>query len=530
MKHIFYKIGALFLIFCLSFSTKAQTNDDELDKFNRVFNIINAYYVDSTNQSKLVEDAIIGMLKKLDPHSVYIKKEDVEDIQEMLQGNFEGIGVRFNILNDTIFIISPIEKSPAKKVGILPGDRIMKIDGEKVAGVNIDLRGVKKRLGGKSGSLVTLGIKRRGVSKFIDFEIKRARLPIYSVEANYMITPNIGYIKLSRFAATTIREFRKALAKLSANGMEDLVLDLRGNGGGYLSTAIELADEFLDENKLIVYTEGVSSPKRKSSSTSRGNFEKGKLIVLIDEGSASASEIVSGAIQDWDRGIIIGRRSFGKGLVQRPFRLPDGSLMRLTTARYYTPTGRSIQKPYDKGVDEYKKDIGKRLSHGELTNADSIKFPDSLKYYTKIKKRLIYGAGGIMPDIFIPFDTLAYTDYYREMLKNGILHDFILTYSDNNRKKLLNQYPEFKDFEDDFHINDKTFEELIKFAETRELKRNEEEIALSKIEIKKQIKAIISRDFWEAKHYYQITNKNNSVILKAIEILKDKNLYENAMK
>ncbi len=526
-KYLFVKISVLFLFFfAISYNIAySQAFNENVYKFHRVLSLVDMFYVDTVNQEELVEDAIREMLKKLDPHSIYISKDDVKSMNEPLQGNFEGIGIQFNIMNDTIMVVSPIAGGPSEKLGIQAGDRIVKIDGENVAGIGIKNKDVTDKLRGDKGTIVTVNIKRRGEKELLDFEIIRDKIPIFSLDAAYMVTDEIGYIKINRFAATTMKEFNEALAKLKEQGIKHLILDLRGNSGGYLNTAIELADEFLEDNKLLLYTEGIKSVRKEYHSDSKGNFEYGKVIVLIDEGSASASEIVSGAIQDWDRGLIIGRRSFGKGLVQRPFNLPDGSMMRLTIARYYTPTGRLIQKPYDKGFKEYSRDLINRYNKGELFSEDSIVFPDSLKYFTLNNKRVVYGGGGIIPDIFIPRDTSSYSDYYRDLIRKGIDYRFALDYVDNNRKNLHKQYADFNQFNKEFDVDSIMLEELVKFAEKEKLEKNEEEFNRAKEDIRNLIKALTAQDLWNRSEFYEIINERNNGFNKAVEILKDETAY-----
>lgn len=505
----------------LTSETKSQVFNDQVYKFSKVLSLVKTFYVDSVNQDKLLEDAIVGMLKELDPHSIYITKDEVEEMNEPLQGNFEGVGIQFNILNDTIVVVSPIAGGPSEKLGILAGDRIVTIEGKNVAGNGIKNKDVVEKLRGEKGTIVNVGIWRKGFKDNLDFAIVRDKIPIYSIDAAFMATPDAGYIKLNRFAATTMSEFNQAMDKLKKQGAKNLILDLQGNSGGYLNTAIELADNILGENKLIVYTEGISSPKQEYTSTSRGGFTEGKIIILVDEGSASASEIVSGAIQDWDRGLIIGRRTFGKGLVQRPFNLPDGSMIRLTIARYFTPTGRLIQKDYEGGYNEYSKDIINRYNHGELSNADSIHFPDSLKFKTLVLKRNVYGGGGIMPDFFIPIDTTNYSAYYRDLVRKGILNKFILTYIDNNRKSLLAEYNDFSKFRDSYKVSDKLLDELTAFAEKEKLPLKPDEFNKSKEDIRTQVKAMLARDLWNTSEFYEIMNIKNEAYLKAIEVMKN---------
>ena len=521
MKKIKITVCALLLGF-VGITVHAQTPaiNEAVQKFNSVLFDIDNYYVDSTKTKKLVADAISGMLETLDPHSVYIPKEDLEETNEPLNGNFEGVGIQFNILFDTITVISPISGGPSEKVGIQAGDKIVKIEGVNVAGMKIKNDDVLKKLRGPKGTKVTVSMLRRGVTELLDFTITRDKIPLYSIDAAYMATPTVGYIKLSRFAQTSMTEFAEALKTLKEKGAKDLIFDLNDNGGGFLNIAFEIADQFLSDNKLIVYTEGIKSPKKTYTSTSKGEFEKGRLVVLVDEGSASASEIVSGAIQDWDRGLLIGRRTFGKGLVQNQFPLPDGSAMRLTIARYYTPVGRCIQKAYDGKLEDYYKDLNNRFKHGELTNVDSIHFPDSLKYYTPNKK-LVYGGGGIMPDVFIPLDTSKSSTYYTNLIRKGVLNQFTLSYIDKNRKNLLAKYPTFEEYKKNFNMDEGMMSELIAAAEKEKIKRDEKGLLTSGDVIRLQVKALIARDLWKNDNYYEVINEINDSYQKALEALKN---------
>jgi carboxyl-terminal processing protease len=490
------------------------------NKFKAVLDYVDYYYVDSTKSKKLVENAIVGLLENLDPHSVYIPAEDLKETNEPLTGNFEGVGIQFNLLFDTITVISPISGGPSEKVGIISGDKIIKIDGKVFAGMKIKNDDVIKNLRGPKGTKVTVSILRSGVNELIDFTITRDKIPLYSIDATYMATPTVGYIKLSRFAQTSMDEFAQSLKTLKEKGAKDLILDLNDNGGGYLNIAFEIADQFLNDGKLIVYTEGLKSPKKTYNATARGEFEKGRVIVLVDEGSASASEIVSGAMQDWDRALLIGRRTFGKGLVQNQFNLPDGSAMRLTIARYYTPVGRCIQRPYDGKLEDYYKDLNNRFKHGELTNVDSIKFPDSLKYSTPNKK-IVYGGGGIMPDIFIPIDTSKSSTYYSNLIRKGILNQFTLGYLDKNRKDLTAKYPTFEDFKRNFKVGDEMMNQLIAAAEKEKIKRDEKGLSISGEVIKLQIKALLARDLWKNDNYFEIINEINDSYQKALEVFQN---------
>jgi carboxyl-terminal processing protease len=508
------------LCFAALVSAKAQNVNSAADKFRAAISTIHYAYVDTVNPDKLVEQALISMLENLDPHSVYIPKEEVQKMNEPLEGNFEGVGIQFQLMKDTILVVAAIPGGPSEKLGIMAGDKIIKIDDETVAGVKINNDGVMKRLRGKKGSIVNVDIKRGNKSDLLRFRIERDKIPIYSLDAAYMAAPKTGYIKLNRFARNTMDEFNEAFDKLKSQGMENLILDLKGNGGGFLNMAIELADQFLNDKKLIVYTEGVRQAKQESFATDKGKFETGKLIILIDEGSASASEIVSGAVQDWDRGLIIGRRSFGKGLVQRPFNLPDGAMMRLTTARYYTPTGRSIQKPYADGVQKYHEDLSARIKHGELISADSIKFPDSLRYFTP-NNRAVYGGGGIMPDLFVAIDTTFATNYYGKITRNGLQNKFALEYLESRRAEYLKQYPTSSDFVNKFQIDQQIINDFIAFAEKEGVTKNETEFQKSEKTITTQLKALLARNLYDMNVYFQIMNSINESYVEALKVMSD---------
>ena len=488
-------------------------------KITRTLDYLNSLYVDTVNQSALAETAIRAMVKELDPHSAYLNVDEVKELNEPLQGNFEGIGVSFNILNDTIFIINTIAGGPSEKVGVMGGDRIIKIDGELVAGIKITNKTVFKKLRGNKGTKVVISVLRKGSKNLIDFTITRDRIPIYSIDAAYMLNKEIGYIKLDRFSQTTNEEFAKALKKLQSQKMKSLILDLTGNGGGLLDEAAMLADQFLDKDKLLVYTKGRKARRQEFFSTSQGLFEKGKLVLMIDENSASASEILSGAIQDWDRGIIVGRRSFGKGLVQRPLMYPDGSMLKLTIAHYYTPSGRDIQRPYKNGnSDDYYNDFVNRYKHNELSNKDSIHFVDSLKKSTLVQKRTVFGGGGIMPDIFVPIDTSMYSDYYRDLLRNGTIYKFVLNYIDTNRTTLKKQYPDFQKF-NTLYSADQLFPAIIEFANKDSIKFNQQQFDQSKNAISRLLKAYIARDIWESSEFFQVFNADDPIIKEAIKAI-----------
>lgn len=481
---------------------------------------ISRLYVDEVNEEELVEKAITSMLEELDPHSTYTNAEEARKMNEPLEGEFEGIGIQFQMMEDTLLVVQPVSGGPSEKVGILAGDRITAVEDTLIAGVKMSTEEIMSRLRGPKGSVVKLTIIRRDIDEPLTFDVKRDKIPIYSLDASYMITPTTGYIRLNKFGANTIEEFQAALSKLQGNGMKDLILDLQGNGGGYLNAAIDLANEFLPQKSLIVYTEGKASKRSEFLAKGNGKFLEGKLVVLVDEYSASASEIVSGAIQDWDRGTIVGRRTFGKGLVQRPIDLPDGSMIRLTIARYYTPSGRCIQKPYVKGKEEdYDNDLVKRLEHGELMHADSIHLPDSLMFKTKRLGRTVYGGGGIMPDYFVPIDTTLYSDYHRDLVAKGVVIKTTLNYIEKNRKALTKSYRKFEDFNRKFEVSDELLAELRKEGEKSGVPFNEAEYNISLPRIKRQLKALIARDIWEMSEYYQVMNQTDDVVQQALKIL-----------
>ena len=506
--------------------TKAQMN---AQKLGTVLYLIENFYVDTANMDKVTEDAIIAALKELDPHSAYISKQDVEKANEPLVGSFEGIGVTFQLIRDTITVISPVAGGPSEKVGIMAGDQFIKIDGEECFGKKVDNEYVQKHLRGKKGTKVTVSVKRGDSPELIDFEITRDKIPVNSINASYMLDNHVGYIKLDRFAQESTQEFKKAFTKLQAQGMESLIFDLRGNTGGYLNTAIELVDQFITEDKLIVFTEGTHSPRQEWRSTKAGLYTVGKLVVLIDEGSASASEILSGAIQDHDRGVVIGRRSFGKGLVQRPFNLPDGSQMRLTTSRYHTPSGRCIQRPYENGADDYAKEMKKRLEHGEYYHADSIHFPDSLKFKTD-GGRTVYGGGGIMPDIFIPVDTAYNSKLYTNLVRKGALNRYTTDYGLKHRDALKAQYGDFEHFNKDFTVGKDLIDGLKAAAKEAKVEWNDEQFAHSEKFILLQIKALIARNVWDTQQYYQVMASVDPGIQKAMEVLGNEKEYKRLLK
>jgi carboxyl-terminal processing protease len=511
----------LVLLFLGVVTGRAQLTSPEAFKLALVMEKVSRYYVDSINETEVVEDAIEHLLHKLDPHSSYVSKEELEDLNEQLEGEFEGIGISFNILDDTIFIIRAISGGPSESVGIMAGDRIIKVEGETVAGTGITTRDVQHLLKGPKGTMVDVSIRRRGVTDLLDFTITRDKIPVYSLDASYMVNDRIGYVKLARFSHTSVEEFEIAMDGLKKEGMKDLILDLSGNGGGWLPVAVDLADHFISGTKEIVRTEGKNVPDRRYRARKPGLFEEGNLVIMIDGNSASASEIVSGAVQDWDRGVIVGRRSFGKGLVQQPFPLGDGSMIRLTVARYYTPTGRLIQKPYEDGYEEYEMDLINRYNKGELSSADSIVFPESQRFKTLTLGRTVYGGGGIMPDYFVPLDTTSYSDYYRELISKGIFNRFILQYVDEHRDEYLEKYPDFETFRDQFQPGQEQLDALVDYAGSEDLAFDQDQWDLSSKQITHLLKAYMARDLWSIAHFYEVYNTTNEVFNRAVEILND---------
>jgi carboxyl-terminal processing protease len=523
-KKLIVTVIAALLMQCTSLRSQGLTQ--ETFKLGKTLALLEAIYVDSVNISALTEQMIISTLRNLDPHSVYIPAKDVQEENEPLQGNFEGIGIQFNLLNDTIIIISPIPGGPSEKVGIMAGDRIISIAGEKVTGVGMTTTGVQKRLRGPKGTKVDVLIFRKGEKELLDFMITRDKIPVNSLDAAYMVTGNVGYIKLSRFSEQTAVEFSQAVEKLRTGNMEHLVIDLRGNSGGYMVPAVQIADELLSGEELIVYLEGLHTSRQEYQSAPSGELTRARVAVLLDEGSASASEILAGAVQDWDRGVIIGRRSFGKGLVQNRFPLPDGSEIRLTIARYYTPSGRSIQTPYDEGFDKYFQTFYSRYFSGELIHPDSLNLPDSLKAFTIRNKRVVYGGGGISPDIFIPIDTTYYSDYYRDLIRTSALTNYMLSYTDRNRSQLTRRYRSFDAFSREYEIDAAAIEGLKAAGEKNGVRFDQKQYDVSAPEIKSVMKALVARDIWDMNEYFRVINENDPAISKALEVLNDSRFYE----
>ncbi len=497
---------------------QGKASSPKSDKITQLLNYIQREYVDTINNERLVDSAIESLLSSLDPHSAYIPASELAEMNEPLQGNFDGIGIEFNILDDTIYVVSALSGGPSEALGIRSGDRIISVDGKNVAGIKITNNDVIKKLRGIGGTKVNVEILRRGSKNVLKFTITRGKIPIYSVDVSYMVDNSVGYIKISRFAQTTYDEFMDALDKLKKSGMKKLVLDLRGNPGGLLNIATELTDEFLPANKLIVFTKGKSRPKEEVFSTSGGSWEKEPLVVLIDEGSASASEILAGALQDNDRATIVGRRSFGKGLVQEQSDFPDGSAVRLTIARYYTPTGRSIQKPYVLGHQkEYAEEEWDRFKHGELLNSDSIKFNEQDKFKTP-KGKIVYGGGGIMPDVFVGLDTTNRSTYLTELYISGAINQFALNYYENHKSEFLS-FLSPKDFNAKYLVANELLNSLSDFAEKKEVKKISSQLNYSRDIIKRQLKASFARIIWKNEGYYFVMNESDLTIKKSLNLL-----------
>ncbi len=499
----------------MSSGSNTRNSYSAILKFRDIVSHIERSYVDEVDTDKLVEGAINQMLDKLDPHSVYIPKEDLAISKSQLEGQFEGIGVEFNLMKDTIYVVAPLSGGPSETAGLKPGDKIIKVDGKTIAGTGLTNKDVFTLLRGPKGSKVELGVKRRGEEELVSYTVVRDKIPQHSVAVNYMVNDEIGYIKVTRFSATTYDEFKQAMSELQNKGMKKLILDLQDNPGGYMDRAINMADEFISGNKLIVYTDGKQSRYDSQSRAQRkGMFEEQPVIVLVNEGSASASEIVAGALQDNDRALIVGRRSFGKGLVQMPIDLADGSQLRLTISRYYTPSGRSIQKSYDPDTD-YRNDLNARFEHGEYFSADSIKFNDTLRYETR-NGRVVYGGGGIMPDFFVPFDTTQNSLYMNKLFLNNIMGEYTLNYTEDNRKKL--EKMGFEQFKNSFTVTDQMLKEMVALGKQQNVKFDEKGYNKSKELLRVHMKALIARSIWSNKGYYPIFNQTNEVFQRALEL------------
>lgn len=545
-------VAVVFLAIAANSAFSQLPSYDQGQKFKDVLNIVNAYYTDTVDNKKLVDDAIAKILEDLDPHSSYVKAQDVKRSEEPLQANFEGVGISFQILNDTITVQEVISGCPSEKVGIRVGDRIVKVDDTTAVFKGLDNNWVIKHLRGPKGSKVAVNIIRRGNTQPLVFVIQRDKIPIYSIEAHYMVLPDVGYVKISRFAATTMQEFLTAVKDLRNKGMKNIIVDLQDNTGGYLYTAIDLCNQFLMKDQMIVYTQGLHSPKSESRANGNGIFKSGKVIVLINEGSASASEILSGCIQDNDRGLLVGRRTWGKGLVQKPFNLPDGSQIKLTTAHYYIPSDRCIQRPYDNGKKDYNDEYMRRYNSGELFGSDTFKQPDSLKYKTIYSARTVYGGGGVSPDYFVPVDTTSGSRYYNALIRRGFLVQQGAEYLDKNRDKILAQFPTADSFINNYIVPDSFLKNLYITAEADTSFLNDITVPKEDTVIKEftiinvngkeyrtakehdlkrsakvlpiAIKANLGRNLFDANVFWQVSNALNNPLQKAISVIQnDKN-------
>ncbi len=506
--------------------SRSNSASRQQQKLLMVENIVNNLYVDNVDEEKVVENAVRGILENLDPHSSYSTKEETTSSQETMQGSFSGIGIQFNMQKDTLYVVQTIAGGPSEKVGILPGDRFIAVDDSIIAGRKLKNTDIMKRLRGPKGTKVNIKVKRGSNAELLEFRITRDDIPLNSIDAVYMADGKTGYIRLSRFAATSYKEFKDAITKLKKQGMQQLILDLTDNGGGYMQIAAQIANEMLNRGNLIVYTQGRKSPRQNLNADGSGTFRTQKVVVMINQFSASASEILSGAVQDWDRGVVVGRRSFGKGLVQREFLLPDSSSFRLTIARYYTPSGRNIQKPYVKGDrEDYDKDIIDRYNHGELQSADSIHFADSLKHTTLRLHRTVYGGGGIMPDVFVPLDTTQYTDYHRRLVAKGIIPQFALRYVDKNRADLKAQYPDAQKFIKEFTVTDEMLNNLVDAGKAEKVDFDKSQFAKSKEMLRTFVKAAIANDLFSTSAYFQIVNEQNDIYKEALSIINDDARY-----
>lgn len=506
--------------------SRSNSASRQQQKLLMVENIVNNLYVDNVDEEKIVENAVRGILENLDPHSSYSTKEETTSSQETMQGSFSGIGIQFNMQKDTLYVVQTIAGGPSEKVGILPGDRFIAVDDSIIAGRKLKNTDIMKRLRGPKGTKVNIKVKRGSNTDLLEFRITRDDIPLNSIDAVYMADGKTGYIRLSRFAATSYKEFKDAITKLKKQGMQQLILDLTDNGGGYMQIAAQIANEMLNRGNLIVYTQGRKSPRQNLNADGSGTFRTQKVVVMINQFSASASEILSGAVQDWDRGMVVGRRSFGKGLVQREFLLPDSSSFRLTIARYYTPSGRNIQKPYVKGDrEDYDKDIIDRYNHGELQSADSIHFADSLKHTTLRLHRTVYGGGGIMPDVFVPLDTTQYTDYHRRLVAKGIIPQFALRYVDKNRADLKAQYPDAQKFIKEFVVTEEMLNNLVDAGKAEKVDFDKQQFNQSKEMLRTFVKAAIANDLFSTGAYFQIVNEQNDIYKEALSIINDDARY-----
>lgn len=519
-----YKISILIAVLCI-FTVKAQEmaglEVDQLRKLQMVQMAITGLYVDSVDQGKLCEDAIKGMLEALDPHSAYSNAEETKKLNEPLEGNFDGIGVQFNVLEDTLVVMQPMRKGPSEKVGILAGDRIIRVNGVPIAGVKMDRSDMMKKLRGPKGTQVLLSVVRRNVADTLQFLVVRDKIPVNTLDAAYMLTQQIGYIRLDRCGATSGKEVDEAVSMLQKQGMKSLIFDLTANGGGYLESAFDIANIFLEKDAHVVYTEGRTQPRQSYMARGGGRFQKGNVIILVDEYTASAAEIIAGAVQDHDRGTIVGRRTFGKGLVQRPIPLPDGSMIRLTTAHYYTPSGRCIQKTYLKGQKrDYDLELLNRFHHGELVNIDSIHLDSTKVYSTLRKRRTVYGGGGIMPDVFVPLDTSTYTKFYTALRRGNYINDISLKYIDRNRSELQKKAANFSDFIDKYDVPQDLVDSVLAAAACKNITpRDSLELEKTLPDLRFTLKSLIIYDIFDRNEYFMFINRRNDILSRALREL-----------
>ena len=521
-KYLFIALVAFLAVTSASAQLRIKMGKNSpIEKLGRAEIAITNLYVDSVDENKLVEDAIRGMLEKLDPHSSYATAKETKAMNEPLNGSFDGIGVQFNMVDDTLLVIQPVTNGPSEKVGIIAGDRIVAVNDTAISGVKMSKEEIMKRLRGPKGTTVNLTIVRRGIKDKLIFKVKRDKIPVTTMDAAYMIRPGIGYIRLGSFGLTSHKEVTIAMDSLKKKGMKDLIFDLEDNGGGYLQAAAQIANEFLQKGDLIVYTNGRKAPRQEYKAQANGRWRKGKVVVLTNEFTASAAEIVSGAIQDQDRGVVVGRRTFGKGLVQRPLTFDDGSEIRLTIAHYYTPSGRCIQKPYKKGDRlDYAMELDNRYKHGEFTNQDSIHLSDSLKYYTLRKHRVVYGGGGIMPDYFVPLDTTKYTKMHRQLSAKSIVINHSLKFIDAHRKELKSQYKDFNKFLATYEVPSSLIDGIIAEGKKEKIEpKDEAELIQTKKYLALQLKALVARDIWDMSQYFQVWNETNEIVQRALELL-----------
>ncbi len=526
MKKIFLVLP---LFVALSLSVSAQRGMPQaMQKLLNAEYAISTLYVDSVDEDKLIEEAIKGMLESLDPHSSYTDAKETKELEEPLQGEFSGVGIQFNMNKDTLYVIQTVPGGPSERVGVLAGDRIIYVNDTLIAGVKMKNSDIQKRLRGKKGSTVIIKVKRAGVPELITFRITRDNIPVHSIDASYMMDEQTGYLRISRFGAKTYEEMMDALKDLKKQGMTQLILDLADNGGGYLNAAIDMCNEFLERGQLMVYTEGENNPRSEANANGWGSYKDLHMVVIVNQYSASAAEIFAGAMQDWDRAVVVGRRTFGKGLVQRPFKFEDGSMMRLTVARYYTPSGRCIQKPYNRGDKKaYEKELLDRANEGEYYCLDSIQFNDTLRYATRLNGRTIYGGGGVMPDVYVPVDTSEYSTYYRDLSAKGIINQYAIKYVDKNRKSLNKQFKTVKDFDNGFIVSDEMMRDFITMGEKDSVKYDEEKYRTSEMMLKAIIKGLIARDIYgDPGAYSVVINHRNPDVKAAYDVLNDRERYQ----